>query len=384
MLRHLLRPVVLTAALGLSPLPLMAQAAGSASTSPATSRILGTVVALGSGAITVKQEGASTAEITVAITPDTRLLRITPGETNLKNATPLALADLAVGDRVLIRAAGDSSSEHPTAATLIAMKQGDISHAHEQESAAWQKLGVAGIVESVDPATGAIRIRQGGGAPALTVDTTAATVVRRYSPDSTAFADTHKATLADVHPGDQLRARGEKPAEDGQVKADEIVAGSFRNIAGTVDSTDPGANTITLTDLSTKRNLTLHLEPATQLRRLPPEMAARMAHRAGGDTGGTPAAGAPRAEGAPAQHRGGDIAAMLQHAPTINLAELKKGDAVMIVASAPDAKQQTAITLIAGVEPLLQGSSEASSSLFSASWNLGGGGETGGADAPQR
>ena len=47
----------------------------------------------------------------------------------------------------------------------------------------------------------------------------------------------------------------------------------------------------------------------------------------------------------------------------------------MIVASGPDAPETIAITLIAGVEPLLEASPEASAGLFSASWNLGGGAE---------
>jgi hypothetical protein len=74
---------------------------------------------------------------------------------------------------------------------------------------------------------------------------------------------------------------------------------------------------------------------------------------------------------------------MLQHAPQVTLAELKKGDAIMAVAAKAggDASNAaTAITLIAGVEPLLEGSSRsASDNLFSASWNLGGGGAEGGA-----
>ncbi len=48
----------------------------------------------------------------------------------------------------------------------------------------------------------------------------------------------------------------------------------------------------------------------------------------------------------------------------------------MSVASGPGAAQPTAITVIAGVEPLLTASPEAGAGLFSASWNLGGGGET--------
>ncbi len=393
MLRLKLRNALFTTALTLAAGPLLAQSPPAAATggqaAPAGARILGTVTAVSEDKVTVQQEGATTGEISVALTPQTRLLRTAPGEKNLKNATPMQAADLAVGDRVLIRATGDP--DHPSAGILVAMKQGDISQAHEQDSADWQRRGVSGIVQSANPASGTITLRAQGGAAPLVIHTTPATVVRRYAPDSTSFADAHKAALADIHPDDQLRARGAKDATGTSVSAEEIVAGSFRNIAGTVLSSDPSANTVSLTDLATKRPVTLHLEATTQLRKLPPEMAARMARRAAsrGDSGG--AAGAtPPADahpGEPSRGGAGETAMLLQRAPSITLADLKKGDAVMVVASGPGATQPTAITLISGVEPLLQGSPGASAGLFSASWNLGGGGGADaapGESAPQR
>jgi len=62
---------------------------------------------------------------------------------------------------------------------------------------------------------------------------------------------------------------------------------------------------------------------------------------------------------------------MLSRAPSIQFADLKKGEAVMIVAT-DGATDATAITLLAGVEPLLQ-APEASSNLLS-NWSMGSGG----------
>ena len=67
---------------------------------------------------------------------------------------------------------------------------------------------------------------------------------------------------------------------------------------------------------------------------------------------------------------------MLSRAPTIQIADLKKGDAVMLVATA-GTTDVTAITLVAGVEPLLEAPA-ASQSLLN-NWSMGGG--AGGADA---
>jgi hypothetical protein len=170
---------------------------------------------------------------------------------------------------------------------------------------------------------------------------------------------------------------------------------------------------VTVTDLATKKPVTLKLNAETQMRKLPPEMAQRLAARgagtggpgAGGSGPGGPAgsgpASRPAGEAASGPGNGpgsgpghtpgeagqarahGDPASMLQHAPLVTLAELKKGDAIMVVASqggGDGSNAATAITLIAGVEPLLEGSSRgASDTLFSASWNLSGGGGAEGA-----
>ena len=62
---------------------------------------------------------------------------------------------------------------------------------------------------------------------------------------------------------------------------------------------------------------------------------------------------------------------MLSHAPAIKLADLKKGDAVMLV-STDGATEVTAITLLAGVEPLLEAPA-ASQNLLN-NWSIGSGG----------
>jgi hypothetical protein len=318
-----------------------------AQASPAASdRVLGSVTATTAASVTVHT--ASSGDITVSLTPQTRLLRAAPGEKSLKDAAPITPGDLAIGDRVLIRLAAGGDAAHPSADILVAMKQGDI-------------------------------------------HTTPGTVFRRYAPDSTAFADSKPATLADIHAGDQVRARGPKDESGSTIDADEVVAGSFRDIAGTVLKTDPSANTITLKDLATKKSVTLSLDASTQLRKLPPEMAERLAHSQDRTHEGGTMPHSPGTEGHMGGHMGtpggsarhGDAADMLAQAPSIPLGDLKKGDAVMVVASGAGAAKPTAITIVSGVEPLLQAPAEASEGVFSASWNLGGGDASAEA-APQR
>ncbi len=66
---------------------------------------------------------------------------------------------------------------------------------------------------------------------------------------------------------------------------------------------------------------------------------------------------------------------MLGRTPTVSLAELKKGDAVMIVSTegTGDAPP-TAITLLSGVEPILTASPDAAKGMTLSAWSLDSGG----------
>jgi hypothetical protein len=62
---------------------------------------------------------------------------------------------------------------------------------------------------------------------------------------------------------------------------------------------------------------------------------------------------------------------MLNRAPVIQIADLKKGDAIMVV-STDGTTDVTAITLLAGVEPLLEAPAASQSMLNN--WSMGSGG----------
>jgi hypothetical protein len=68
---------------------------------------------------------------------------------------------------------------------------------------------------------------------------------------------------------------------------------------------------------------------------------------------------------------------MLDNLPAMPLSELKPGDAIMVsTTQGTDPGRVTAITLLAGVEPLLTASPTATRDIMSG-WNLGGGGDAG-------
>lgn len=370
------------------------QSAPSAAPNPAT-RPVGTIKTI-SGKIIVLTTDAGT-EVTIQVQDDARLLRIEPGEKDLKNAAPLQLTDLQTGDRILLRGKFADDGKTLLAASVIAMKSADIAAKQTHERAEWQMHGVGGLVKEIDGTGGTIKISTNaqGAAKDVTVRISKQTVLRRYAPNSVKFDDAKPAGIDQVKVGDQLRARGTRNADGTEFSADEAVSGTFRNIAGTVSTIDAAAGTVTVMDLVTKKPVVVKVTSDSQLRKLQPAMAQLIAMRLkgtpadaagaagapgaaasaptprpadappGGQAGGQsgqpgPPGGAGR-PGAGGGARSGDMQQMISRLPATTLADLQKGDAVMIVTTEGTQESGvTAITLLAGVEPLLQASGASS------------------------
>ena len=391
--------VVVIAAALLVPACLTA-AQDTAAQQPASSgtkiRTVGTVKSISANTITLTTDSGS--EVTVVIQPTTRLLRMAPGQTDLKQGSPIQLEDLRVGDRLLAGGTSGDGGKSVTATSAVVMTKADVAAKQEGEREDWQKRGVAGVVKTIDASAGTLTLSTGtlSGSTPLVVHVSKQTIIRRYSPDSVKFDDAKVGTLEQIKPGDQLRARGNKNADSNELAAEEIVSGTFRNIAGTVVATDSAASTITLTDLATKRPVTIRVTGDSQLRKLPAMMAQRIATRLKGGTASGPAAAASEAAPTPARahetqgagggsglRQGGpsDFQQMLMRLPAVTLADLQKGDAVMIVATEGSASvPSTAIILLSGVEPILTAAPSQASTILSP-WNLGGG-NLGTGDAP--
>jgi hypothetical protein len=363
-----------------------------ASAQAAAARSLGTVKAISGKNLTLSTDAG--AELHVIVQDGARLLRVEPGEKDLKNAAPLQLEDVQPGDRILVRGKMADEGKSLLAASIIAMKKLDIAQKQTREREEWQRHGVGGLVSTVDPSTGTIMLTTTtlGATKNLAVHISQNTVLRRYSPASTKFDDAKVAPVTEIRPGDQLRARGSRSADGTELTADEVVSGSFRNIAGTISSIDSSAGTITVNDLASKKTVTIKVSSASQIRKLPPPMAQRIAARLKGDAANSPSAASgetprpsqqpPAANDSGGTRRGagdslqgsGDLQQILSRMPAATLADLNKGDAVMVVATPGTADGGvTAITLLAGVEPILEASPKGQSILTP--WSLSTGGE---------
>ena len=74
---------------------------------------------------------------------------------------------------------------------------------------------------------------------------------------------------------------------------------------------------------------------------------------------------------------------MLNRMPAVELSQLQKGDAVMIVATegTPESPSQI-IILLSGVEPILTAASPSAASTILSPWNLSSGANIGTGDTP--
>jgi hypothetical protein len=378
-----------------------AQSTAQTSGQPAIARKLGAIKTINGNMITLTPDSGP--DVSVTVQPNARILSIAPGEKDLKNATPIQLQALQVGDRVRVRGQASADGNSIAALEVIVIPHTDLEVLHQKEQQDWQRRGMGGLVSAVDPANGTITISVTGlgGKKNVALQTSKSTVFRRYALDSVKFDDAKPSTLQEIHPGDQLRVRGDRSADGATLTADEIVSGSFRNVAGLVSSVDASAGTITVHDLLSKRPVQVKITAESQLHKLPPEMAQRIAMRlkgsmppgtpgaaggsrpAGGQAagngaqGGTSPAAANPGNGGPGggMRQGGsfDFQQMLSRMPAVTLADLHKGDAVLIVTTEGTASSGgTAITLLSGVEPILQAAPNGSQAMMLAPWSLGG------------
>jgi hypothetical protein len=407
--------------------------------SPASARIVGTITAINGDTLTVKTDAGQTVQ--VAVPSAAALKRIAPGQKDLSTAATIQFSDLAVGDRALVKLDPSAPSQALQIIAVkqedLAAKQQNDREDWQRRGVGGLVKSVDAAAGVIVLTSGA-----GTTAKTITVHTTKATVLKRYATASVRYDDAQPAPIDAIHAGDQLRARGAKNADGSEIAAEEVVSGSFRNISGTIASLDAATTTLTIKDLATKKFVTVHIPADAQMRRLPDRMAQMLAARLKGTSIGgpggwsgrppsatagasaTPRGGAPGgvgpsgggqggvASGGSSQWSGGGVAGaggirpgagggqgqsgaqnggpvgpggaggmdpqqMLSRAPAIQFADLKKGEAVMLV-STDGTAEVTAISLMAGVEPLLE--APAAQNLLS-NWSMNTG--AGAADAAQ-
>lgn len=353
----------------------------------AQQRLIGEVTAVDAAAHTVTVRADSGETVTLATTEQTTYTRLPPGESSLARGARVTLAEVRVGDRLL---APGMTAAGGTAARLILMAR--AANGPAGGGAGGQNAGrrLNGRVVSVDTAKRLIVVQARGreGQESVTVDASGSARVLRYAPDSMRPADAVAATLADVRPGESIRATGERSADGASFKAEEVLTGSFARFAGTVAGVDAQRNELTV-KTDDGGSVKLSLGARSSLRRLTPEFEQTLAKQraefeqrreqrraerqqqgggqaqgqaqgegggrregAGGRRGDGQGRGdgnGPRRGGGFGGQGGGGNQQMFDSLPAVTLAELKKGDAVAItITPGADASHATVVSLVTG------------------------------------
>jgi len=335
--------------------------------------ISGDVTAVDSSKITVTTKDGP---MEIALAPKTLYKRVSAEKPDPSAATAAALTDINIGDKVSISVIMGADKKPQPARTVYLMTKTDIAQRQTKESQEWRTRGIAGRVTAVDALAGKITVEQRGMVGSTTITVTPKENIKylRYAPNSIQFSEAKESTIAEIKPGDMMRALGDRGPDGTTFAAEEIVSGAFQTRAGKVKSIDAAKNEIVVTDLASNKDLTIAVTPTSVMKKFPEEQAQRMAQfqmggqgggfrPAGAQTGNPPAAsqtnaanpGGPGRAGFGGGRAGGGIDDMLDRFPNITAADLKVGDVVAVSSTrGSDLDRITAIKLLAGVEPFLR------------------------------
>lgn len=365
-------------------LPLMMLCAGPAfaqapvaATSPQSLRAIGVVTKIQANGFTLHTDAGT--DVLVVLGDGVSFLRVPPGVTNLNSATKITLSDIGVGDRVLVRGRASEDQKSIVAASVLAMTKSDVASARESERLDWQRRGIRGTVQSVNPDAKEVAIlapaippTAGNTTRLVTVSLGSDAVLLRYAPDSVKFSDAKPGTFQQIKFGDQLRALGTKSEDGSRFTAEKLVSGTFRTLGVTVVSADAQNHTINVTDVASGQPIFVRTNGDSKLLRLPSAVAQQLAklNTAGAQDGKS---GDKTADQSP------DMEQILAGAPALDLGELKPGDSLMVVSTeGTKPSEVTAIDIFAGVEPIFAARPKGSNQAVLGPWSLGMNGGEGG------
>jgi hypothetical protein len=315
--------------------------------------------------------------IDVALSDKTEFKRVSPEVPSIKNAAASSFTDIAVGDKVMVTGIMATDKKSIPARAVYLMTKTDIAGKQKKDQEQWRTRGISGQVAAVNPQTKEITVTSRGlmneTKTIVTPKETAA--FRRYVQDSVSYNEAKTSSLDEIKVGDSIRALGDKSADGATFQAEEIVSGSFQTIGGTITAIDAAKNEITLSNIQTKKPVTVIIGQNSVLKQFPAEMAQRFSAMQSGGGAVQPPSGMARPPQANQQTGGGQTAPngmrpgggaggmrgaggideMLERFPAITIADLKVGDMIAFSSTKnANADRVTAIKLLSGIEPFLK------------------------------
>lgn len=291
-------------------------------------RIVGEVTTIDSaaGRIVVKADNGNL--ITLMLDDKTTYLRVPPGETTMEKAVKISLGDISVGDRLLVFANTIESGKPVAVRQIVVMSKTAITQQQGRD--------VVGRITALNSKKKEITLQRRSQQGVETIIIKASGNVRfsRYAPDSIKRSDAVPSSFAELKVGNLLRAQGERSADGKQFAAEEIIAGSFLRAGGVVTSINTANGEVKIKNTQTGRPLTIVIGKRSTLRHIPPDVAKLL------EQGKQPG--------------GKSFQEMLEDLPVITLADLKKGDTVLVTSTtSANQSKVTAIMLFTGEEAFM-------------------------------
>ncbi|HWF08732.1 MAG TPA: hypothetical protein VG297_09715 [Bryobacteraceae bacterium] len=378
-------------------IPAIAQAPAAA---PKYVSVIGTIEKVDTGAKSLAMKTDKGEESNIKFDDRTQFLMLPAGEKDTKKATRATAGDVGPGDRVIARMKQEDLTG--AAVFLYFSKQADLAQRQKKTAEEWQTQAMEGTVKSIDPAAKQIVMAvRGGFGPAkdMTLDASGSVEYQRYNPD-TAKYEPSSAGFTAIQDGDRVKVLGQKNADQTGIKLEAVASGAFRTVPVQIKSIDAAAKTLSGTDLATKKPITIVVRGDTMLKKLDDDTALLMARRLNptfqqeggrggrGNRGGGGEAAAGGGGGAAQGGGGGNFAGrggaggrggrnadpskLLDTQPTIEFADLKAGEPVVVTgASSSDTSKLTAMSLVAGVDPILRAAPQNGADPLGGSWNFG-------------
>lgn len=333
------------------------------------SAISGEVVSVDTEKIVLKTKDG---EMIANLSDKTQFFRVPPENPTLKAAVGATISEIGVGDKLLVTGILADDKKTIPAKSVYLITKSDIADKNTKEQQDWQKRGIAGKVVTYNPQSKILTVSVRGlvGERMVMVKPKSDAEFFRYAPDSVKFSEAKQSNLSEIEIGDAIRVLGDKNADGSEMEAEKIVTGAFRTVGGTIKAINVETNEITITDLQTKKDVTVVVSDASVLKQFPPEMAQRMAQmQAGGGQGQggfrPPTQGQttqqnpqqnPNGQGNGVRPGGGaGIDDLLERFPNIKITDLKVGEMIAVSSTKnADESRIRAIKLLSGVEPFLR------------------------------
>jgi hypothetical protein len=320
------------------------------------------VTAVSDSKITLK---TSDGVIDAILSSATEYKRVPPENPSLKAAVASSLAEVGIGDKVMITGlVADDKKTMPAKAVYILTKS-DLAQ-RQQKDQEWRTRGISGRITAINPQTKEITVKTAGFmATEIILTPKADAKYLRYPQDSLLFKDAKTSAFEEIAVGDSLRAVGDR-SEDGKTfKAEQVLTEATQQINGTITAINAEKGEITI-NTPAKKDVVIAINKNTLfLKKFPPEMAQRMAQmqmmqaQGGGNVMRPPTQGGqqnpnqnPNQMQGGGMNRGGDF---LENLPNITIADLKVGDMIgILIPKNANTGSVTAFKLLAGVEPFLK------------------------------